>query len=164
MTESARPVQGGQKGADMKKSGTDQTIDALNSFLRGEIAAVETYERALGVKFSNPSIPQQLRECHRSHQMRVDILREEIEEAGGTPAEDAGAWGAFANAVEGGAALLGERAAINALESGEDHGLADYRRDLDQLDAEARELVEMELLPEQERTHDIVSMLQKQLA
>jgi demethoxyubiquinone hydroxylase (CLK1/Coq7/Cat5 family) len=143
------------------KGGVDQTIDVLNSFLRGEISAVETYDKALATEISNPSVEQQLRECHRSHQMRVDILREEIEEVGGTPSETSGAWGAFANLVEGGATLLGERATIATLESGEDHGLADYQREMDSLDAEARELVEMELLPEQERTHDIMSMLKR---
>jgi uncharacterized protein (TIGR02284 family) len=145
---------------DMKNTDTT-TIDALNSFLRGEMAAVETYEQAIA-KISDPYVRQQLEECQRSHQMRVDILREEVEDLGGDPADSSGGWGAFANAWEGGAKIFGEEAAIAALERGEDHGLAQYRRDLDKLDFDVRDLVEGDLLPEQERTHAILSSLKQE--
>ncbi len=142
------------------KYSNDNTIDALNSFLRGELSAVETYEQAIA-KVSDLHVKQQLEECQRSHQMRVDILREEIEDLGGEASTSSGGWGAFANLYEGGAKLLGEEAAIAALETGEDHGLADYKRDLDKLDFDVRDLVEGDLLPEQERTHAIVSSLKQ---
>lgn len=143
------------------KDADSTTIDALNSFLRGEISAVETYEQAIE-KIADPYVRQQLEECQRSHQMRVDILREEIEDLGGEASASSGAWGAFASAIEGGAKVFGEESAIAALERGEDHGLADYRRDLDKLDFDVRDLVEGDLLPEQERTHAIMSSLQQE--
>ena len=79
------------------KSDKNTTTAALNSFLRGEISAVETYGQAIE-KISDPFIRQQLEECQRSHQMRVDILREEIEDLGGQPSESSGAWGTLATA------------------------------------------------------------------
>ena len=50
-----------------------------------------------------------------------------------------------------------------ALEEGEDHGLKLYRDDLTKLDAPVRQLVETDLLPEQERTHQFMSTLKHTL-
>jgi uncharacterized protein (TIGR02284 family) len=138
----------------------ESTIDQLNSFLRGEISAVETYRQAMD-KVKDVRAMTTLEECQNSHARRVASLRDFITKLGGTPATDSGAWGGFAKLVEGGAAAFGDQAAIAALEEGEDHGLRDYRDDLDELDAEARRLVEQELLPAQQRTHGALSTLKK---
>jgi demethoxyubiquinone hydroxylase (CLK1/Coq7/Cat5 family) len=140
-----------------------QTIDQLNSFLRGELSAVETYRQALD---SVDSVPHRstLETCARSHQERVALLRDEVQRRGGRPAEGSGAWGAFAKAIEGAARGFGEKAAISALEEGEDHGRDDYKRDLKKLDESARVLIETRVLPEQKRTHDAISALKKQLS
>jgi len=68
-------------------------------------------------------------------------------------------WGAFAKLVEAGAKAFGEKAAIAALEEGEDHGLRLYKGDLDKLDAASRVFVETEMLPAQEQTHRTLSAL-----
>jgi uncharacterized protein (TIGR02284 family) len=140
----------------------DKTVDALNGFLRGEISAVETYRQAIE-KLSNSSTVGQLEDCRRSHERRVAKLRDQVAQLGGEPTKDSGAWGAFARLVEGGAKAFGERAAVAALEEGEDHGLKLYRNDLDKLDAAARQLVEADLLPEQEQTHQFMSTLKRTL-
>jgi uncharacterized protein (TIGR02284 family) len=137
-----------------------RNIDQLNSFLRGEISAVETYRKALD-KVRDPSVKSQLMECERSHESRVDVLKERIQQLGGSPAVSSGPWGAFSKVVTAGAAFAGDKAAIAALEEGEDHGLNDYQRDIDKLDPETRALVENDLLPAQKRTHDALSMLEK---
>jgi len=67
-----------------------QPIDQLNSFLRGEISAVETYRQALD-KVNDTQARMQLEQCHVSHQQRVDLLRMRIVELGGEPAEGSGA-------------------------------------------------------------------------
>jgi len=141
---------------------TDKPVDSLNEFLRGEISAVETYRQAIEKLGSSPTRAQ-LEDCRRSHEERVGKLREWVARLGGEPAKDSGAWGAFARLVEGGAKALGERAAVAALEEGEDHGLKLYRGDLDKLDAASRRLVETDLLPEQERTHRFMSTLKHTL-
>jgi len=93
----------------------------------------------------------------------VSKLREQVASLGGEPAKDSGAWGGFARLVEGGAKAFGEKAAVAALEEGEDHGLKLYRGDLDKLDATARQFVESDLLPAQERTHQFMSTLKRTL-
>lgn len=133
-------------------------VDTLNAFLRGEISAVETYGQAIDKLKTSPSRIQ-LEQCRRSHEERVNRLRQEVIRLGGEPAEGSGTWGAFARLVEGGAKKLGEKAAIAALEEGEDRGLELYRSDLAKLDPASRSVVESEVLPAQERTHDSLSML-----
>ena len=139
-----------------------RNIDQLNSFLRGEISAVETYRQAVG-KVKDPTVKAQLIECERSHESRVDVLKQRINQLGGAPSTGSGPFGAFAKVMQAGADIAGDRAAVAALERGEDHGLDDYRRDLDKLDPETRYLVENDLLPAAQRTHDTIAMLDKSM-
>jgi Domain of unknown function (DUF2383) len=140
------------------------SIDQLNSFLRGELAAVETYRMALNKLDAGSTARTELQANMSSHQDRVALLRDAILQLGGTPSEKSGPWGTFAKAVEGSARALGDKAAISALEEGEDHGLADYRRDLDDLDLTSRTLVRDRLIPLQQQTHDRVSALKHRLS
>ena len=139
------------------------TVDKLNSFLRGEISAVETYRQALE-KLNDKAEAPTLNDCMRSHEGRVQLLRQEIRRRGAEPAEGSGPWGAFAKLVEGGAKVFGEKAAIAAVEEGDDHGRDDYQRDVTELDAEARSFVEQSIVPEQVRTHRAMSQLKKRLS
>src|SRR5438105_7761227 len=138
--------------------GTDRSIDHLNSFLRGEISACETYRMAIA-KLEGEPFRVDLEQCLVSHEVRCDDLRRRIRLMGGTPAESSGMWGAFAKLIEGGAKAFGPRVAIAALESGEDHGLADYKRDVIDLDTESRAFVLTHLIPEQEKSHATMSRL-----
>lgn len=138
-----------------------QGLDQLNSFLRGELSAVETYRQAIEKFDDEPQVLSQLQSCLRSHEQRASFLRSQIQALGGQPASDAGTWGAFAKLVQGGAKMFGKKAAIAALEEGEDHGRDDYRRDLSDLPAPLQNLVQSKLLPEQMRTHDTVSALKR---
>ncbi|WNG29203.1 DUF2383 domain-containing protein [Cystobacter fuscus] len=144
----------------MSHANTD--VETLNSFLRGELSAVETYRQAIG-HVSTDRLRDQLQDCLRDHEQRAAAIRERITKLGGQPAEGSGVWGTFAKIVQAGADVLGEQSAIQALEQGEDHGLADYQRDLDKTHGEARRFVRMELLPAQKRTHDRMSKLKKTL-
>lgn len=133
-------------------------VDQLNSFLRGELSAAESYRLALD-KF--PSSPHRnvFQDCAASHELRARLLADEVRRLGGTPASSSGAWGAFTKLVEGGAAVVGENATIAVLEEGEDHGRNDYQRDLDKLTPTTRRLIESRVYPEQLRTHDALSRL-----
>lgn len=138
----------------------EDVLGKLNSFLRGEISAVETYRQALD-KVTDPAVRSQLQDCEQDHEQRAELLRERITSLGGKPDQGSGAWGVWAKLVQGGGNLLGEKTAIQALEEGEDHGLNDYRRDLDELDGETRSWVESNILPKAERTHGAVSTLKR---
>ena len=139
------------------------TLDQLNSFLRGEISAVETYRQALDA-IADIRARTLLQQCNQSHQRRVDLLRTRIVELGGQPSEGAGSWGTLAKAAEGSAAaLFGEGAAIDVLEEGEDYGLKDYRSHMDALDEDSQVFVAREILPAQVQTHRAVSNLKHTL-
>jgi uncharacterized protein (TIGR02284 family) len=139
------------------------TVDQLNSFLRGELSAAESYREALA-KLPSATSRTTLEDCARSHQERASLLTREVRRLGGEPAESSGAWGTFAKLVTNSAQVFGEKAAIAALEEGEDHGRNDYQRDLNDLNAEARTFIESQVLPEQLRTHRAMSTLKKTLS
>lgn len=147
----------------MNKTLIDQDVEKFESFLRGEMSAVETYDQALDKLGKDAAEAGILRAARASHQARVELLRNEIQRLGATPPEGSGVWGGFARLVEGGAKVFGAKAAIAALEEGEDHGRDDYLRELAELSAEARGLVESQLLPEQLRTHDAITGLKQRL-
>jgi hypothetical protein len=138
-------------------------IDHLNSLLRGELSAVETYDQVLDKLTDEPSISVDLRACRSSHQGRVYALRSEVVRLGGEPAEGSGAWGTFAKLVEGGAKLFGTKSAIAALEEGEDHGLKEYEEERGHLSDPVRAFVEREIAPEQKRTHHALARLKERL-
>lgn len=138
---------------------TKDDITQLNSFLRGELSAVETYDQAIAKLGDDPAVAGKLESCRGSHQSRATLLSAEILRRGGEPAEGSGPWGAFAQLVEGGAKLFGKKAALSALEQGEDHGRDDYKAELEGSSPELRRFVEAKLLPEQLRTHDALSGL-----
>jgi hypothetical protein len=146
------------------KSNSSETIRGLNELLRGELAALETYNQALSVVSGDSETENDLRECQTSHRERVDRLRMEIIERGGTPDTGSGAWGVFAKAVEGTAKTVGQKMAINALEAGEDHGIKEYNELLPKLDGAARDIVQTSIYPEQMRTHRIMSVLKHRQA
>ena len=137
-----------------------RSLPTLNSFLRGEIAAVETYRRAL-TRLDGHDEAEDLRACLASHERRVERLRDRVEDLGGVPADEPGPWGAFARLYETGPAAgsEGDEATIAALEEGEDSGLKLYLDDVCKLDADSRQIVAREILPEQVRTHSYVSDL-----
>ncbi len=139
-----------------------EPVDQLNSFLRGEISAVETYRQAIE-KLASGSSAAMLAQWQKSHEMRVSLLTSEIVKRGGQPAKGSGAWGAFAKLVEAGASVLGEKSAIAALEEGEDHGMKDYETDVAKLDEPTKAFILGKILPEQKRTHTGVRELKKQL-
>jgi len=141
------------------------SVDQLNSFLRGELSAVETYRMALDKLDSMSPARAEVEACMQSHNERVMALRDAIMQLGGRPAESSGPWGVFAKAVEGTAKVFGDKAAIAALEEGEDHGLRDYKDELDDddLDFQSKSLLMAQLLPAQQVTHDRMSALKHNL-
>ena len=135
-------------------------FEKLSALCKGEMAAVETYDLALGSRSLRP-FADRLRHCESSHRERVELLRLHIEARGGLPPSSSGAWGVFARAVETAAAALGRRLALSALEEGEDLGLSEYRNQTGVLDDESGRFVERYLLPAQIETHRIVRELKR---
>lgn len=82
-------------------STTDYQIALLNSLLRGELAAVETYDRVVSELDGQPGRAE-LIHIKLEHISASEALRQCIVELGGEPDITAGAWGAFARSVESG--------------------------------------------------------------
>jgi uncharacterized protein (TIGR02284 family) len=131
----------------------EHDVETLNSLLRGEISAIETYRQALE-KLDGSRESAELRKIHDEHIAAANALRGHIHQGGGQPDKGSGAWGAFAKAVEGTAKLFGNAAAMKALKEGEKQGVSDYESALDdkELPAACRQLIQTQLLP-QTRAH-----------
>jgi uncharacterized protein (TIGR02284 family) len=128
-------------------------IDTLNSLLRGELAATETYQQAMA-KIKTEPAASSLRSIRDEHRDGANQLRQYVHHFGGQPDQDSGVWGAFAKLVEGSAKLFGEAAALKALKEGEEHGINAYEDALkdEGLPAECKWLINSQLLP-QARAH-----------
>ena len=83
-----------------------------------------------------------------NHKEAVSSLQGLISRLGGSPAENSGAWGAWAKIVLGGADLLGKETVLKALQEGEKNGAEDYEEALKitELPSDIRSLIETKLI------------------
>jgi bacterioferritin (cytochrome b1) len=136
--------------------GTHDAVRQLNSLLRGEISAVETYTMAIdNDDQTDHNVPadrlSMLREIQSEHGQAAQLLRERIRTLGGQASDSSGAWGAWAQTVQGTANLFGDTTALKSLKEGEEHGLKDYQEAIDDVDSVSRQLIEGQLIPNQQR-------------
>ncbi len=136
----------------MTSRSAERTADELISLLRSELSAVAAYDVAIRrVQGAPPA--DDLRRLRDQHVAAANVLRRFVAVHERPAVAAAGPWGAFAKAVEGGAALLGNATAVRALRAGEEHGTAAYERFLHDpdLEPEVRRAVAHSLLPAQRR-------------
>ncbi len=142
---------------------TGEAVTQLNSLLRGEISAAETYRMAIdkaGDSANNVANVGLLREIQEEHGRAAQALRDRIRELGGEPSDSSGAWGAWAKLVAGTATLFGgDAGSLKALKEGEEHGLKDYQEAIDDIDATSGELVQNQLIPAQQRHINLLDQL-----
>jgi hypothetical protein len=129
-------------------------LDRLNSLLRIELAAVAGYQkalRALREKAVNDS--DHILQLASDHQRTVTALQGSVHARGGAPLVSANAWeGCDHTALaDDSLIVLESREFVSALLEVERRGLAEYEAALGSLDDDARELVELELIPRQRR-------------
>jgi len=137
----------------------DRELEVLDRLLRGELAAIETYDLCLD-RIEEEDTKRTLSSLRNSHSLRSEQIHNHIALLGGEPSESSGAWGALAKVLEGGASRLSTNLALEALEAGERHGIREYL-DVDDLEPETRAFVRDHLRPEQERTHAALSELRR---
>jgi bacterioferritin (cytochrome b1) len=130
-------------------------IERLNSLLRSELAAVAGYQRALrSLKTKAAADTDHVLKLASDHQRTVTALQGSVHARGGSPLLTAEPWegsGTSALTAEGVAVMMESRTFVEALLEVEQRGLAAYEGALTSLDEEARELVEIELIPRQRR-------------
>jgi hypothetical protein len=139
------------------------TIDLLNTLLRSELAAVESYRRGIE-QLDSTLYHGTLLHCCCSHEDRAEVLRQEILARGGVPVQDSGLWPTVSRFGEFESILFGDSVAISALSRGENDGQDDYRAVLERLEPDVRELVESAIIPEQQRVCSTVCDIQRQIA
>src|SRR5436305_12793711 len=79
-----------------------EAVRQINSLLRGEISAAETYKMAIE-KVADGDVSehaQVLRQMQEEHGRAAQQLRERIRSLGGEPADSSGARGAWAQTVQ----------------------------------------------------------------
>ncbi|MFN7987352.1 MAG: hypothetical protein U0529_07770 [Thermoanaerobaculia bacterium] len=116
--------------------------DGLNALLRGELAAVNAYQRALRSAEGRATVDAaEILRFASEHQRTVAALQGAVRQLGGLPASEAATWGAFAR--------LRDTATVRELLDGEKSGLRMYEEANGVLDGDARDLVLQELIPRQ---------------
>jgi len=141
--------------ASSQSTDRDAIITQLNSLLRGEISAAETYKMAID-KLSDSDRSRSsdcncLRDMQEDHGRAAQKIRARITELGGEASNSSGAWGAWAMTVQGTMNIFGNASALKALKEGEEHGLKDYQEALDDVDSMSRSMIESEFIPNQQR-------------
>lgn len=137
-------------------------IDALNALLRGEVAAVETYDQVIA-KFAGQSQAVELQRLRNEHTESAAVLRERVRHFGGDPAEGSGLWGKLTAAITGTAKVFGPAAALGVLKQGEEYGIGQYENALTdpEIDADDKDLIRSRLLP---RANSHVAELDRMIA
>jgi uncharacterized protein (TIGR02284 family) len=148
-------------GTNYNTDDTGEAVRQLNSLLRGEISAAETYRMAIDKVADGDSVPNVglLRQMQEEHGRAAQELRDRIRSLGGEPSDSSGAWGAWAQTVQGTMNLFGDASALKSLKEGEEHGLKDYQEALDDTDADTADLIQNELIPNQQKHISILDQL-----
>lgn len=116
--------------------------DGLNALLRGELAAVNAYQRALrSAEGAGAADAGQILRFASEHQRAVAALQAAVRELGGVPTSEAATWGAFAR--------LRDTATLRELLAGERSSLGLYESAAGFIEGTAREFVTLELIPRQ---------------
>src|SRR5687767_6516627 len=147
--------------SDAAAGDSGETVRQLNSLLRGEISAAETYRMAIDKVSATEHAANAglLREIQEEHGRAAQGLRDRIQELGGEASDSSGAWGVWAKTVQGTMNLFGDAASLKALKEGEEHGLKDYNEALDDVDPNSAQLIQNQLIPAQQRHINLLDQL-----
>ena len=129
--------------------------------LRGEVAAVETYDQVIA-KFDGQPQAAELQRIREEHNEAAAVVRERVRHFGGDPAEGSGLWGKVTAAITGTAKVFGPAAALGTLKQGEEYGIGQYENALTdpEIGTEDKDLIRYRLHP---RCHSHVSDLDRMI-
>ena len=130
----------------------------LRECLKSELSAVETYKIALR-DVVHARLHFVLREILKSHAARARRLGDHLRKMGVEPEKSSGVWGVFAKALQTGADIISDHAAIAVLKEGEERGQRLYLQAIEECDTRTWRLILTELLPAQRRTNELCGML-----
>lgn len=156
------PSGGGPLGPNDPGGMGDAPVRQLNSLLRGEISAAETYRLAIDkLAHSDDANVHMglLSEIQEEHGRAAQALRDRIRELGGEASDSSGPWGVWAKITQRTSNLLGDSAALKNLKEGEEHGLKEYEEAMDDVDVSSAELVQNQFIPAQQRHISLLDQL-----
>lgn len=140
----------------------DEKTRFLQKILRGEISAIEAYDKVLDrreVELSYSTLFQ----IRTEHNRTVGKLKKLIEEKGELPDDDSGVWGQFVKTLIAGTALISDEIILKTLIEGEEHGLKEYRQFLDMnLSVYESDLMRFDFIPMQERHIELLKELERE--
>ena len=130
----------------------------VDELIRGEMAAVQSIDQILN-KIKDSVEREKLSTIRQDHVRAVDRLKSYSGPGFSSKIDSAGPWGTFAQAFTGGASFFGDKAALQALKIGEEHGLQEYKEALENgdINTELRTVIQSELLPNQEKHLSIIN-------
>jgi bacterioferritin (cytochrome b1) len=159
MALNPRAIEAGETRSDPVD---DESIRQLNTFLRGEISASETYRMAIDKLIEDeidPARVSELRQLQAEHIKAAEQIRRRIVQSGGKPVDSSGPWGAWAKFAVGTAEIFGDTATLRAIKDGEAHGLKEFNDGLVHLNTESAELIRNHLIPAQESHIEMLAQL-----
>jgi uncharacterized protein (TIGR02284 family) len=124
----------------------------LDDLIRGEMAAVRSYNTALE-KAKGTALESKLQTIKKDHQDAVNTLQKFAGNEVKEDTQDSGVWGGFTKAFTGAASLMGNKTALQALNTGEKHGINEYQEALDDdtIKSELKTVIRAKLLPNQKK-------------
>lgn len=131
--------------------GSDMNPTQLDDLIRGEMAAVKTYDQVIE-KTSDEKEREKLVSIRDDHKNAVEKLKGFANRDVKEDTTSAGAWGAFTKAWTGSAKLFGNKTALKALSQGEEHGISEYKEALedDSIKPELKQMIKTQFIPKQE--------------
>ncbi|HTQ06716.1 MAG TPA: hypothetical protein VMI54_22825 [Polyangiaceae bacterium] len=137
-------------------------VERLKDFCKEELAAAQTYEKALSL----PVLARHsdvLGRCYASHHNRVAELTERIVNAGGAAPTSPGVWGSLLPTLATAAAAVSEKLAVSLLDEAEQRALRRYHEQQDELDAGDRVFLAERIVPAEESSSAAIGALKRTL-
>ncbi|HEY9731261.1 MAG TPA: ferritin-like domain-containing protein [Drouetiella sp.] len=136
---------------------TTAVINVLNSLLMEEITAAEAYKQVIQ-RFPNLDIKAEVEELHIAHSKRAQKLKKRLRELACTPVQKLNRKLVMDFVFNGTADDISSRI-LMFFESIENGVLSRYESSLGELDNLSLSLVQSDLIPEQDVTHNVVYTL-----
>lgn len=115
-------------------------IDTLNELLKGELMAINIYEKVKGIQ-QDEQVSDMFKKFEEDHQRHAEKLSQRIIELGGEPKEGTGLAGIMADISSIFKSLRGPEEIMKQVYSGEDKGIHAYEDRIDEIDPVSQEIV-----------------------
>ncbi len=138
------------------------TVELLKDFCKEELAAAQTYEKALSLPILQRHVDV-LRRCYASHHNRVAELGKRIVDAGGEAPTSPGVWGALLPTLATAAAAVSQSLAVSLLEEAEQRAVRRYRDHEAGLDPPERAFIAERIIPAEEASCAAMGELKRTL-